>query len=376
MYKDIIKVSVNVKNIMKIDGYYHLSFIFSNNIFSKTFKSNVNINILDLNNINEHLNNNIGFFVIDNNFYNLIDNIDIKNNECYFNSIDKILKIPIISYENIYYCFNDFDDLNINDNYFSFGENWINYASQINNEVLEINNKYIFNLMAENNINIENKIILDLGCGSGINSVSLSFLNPKKIVCIDYDNNSVECTKRIINTYGNKNVEYECIQTSILDDNFISKYLETFDFIYCYGVLHHTGNMYQAINNTFKLSKQNCKLYLGLYHQFNTLERDLENKTEYFYGNKSIKNYLICDYMAVFKNWHVKKIDDLQNYSWNIINHRGMNRYHDCVDWLGGFPYEVINVNILNNICIKSNISLINHIEKIEAVNTYILMKN
>ena len=92
MYKDIIKVSVNVKNIMKIDGYYYLSFIFSNNIFSKTFKSNVNINILDLNNINEHLNNNIGFFVIDNNFYNLIDNINIKNNECYFNSIDINIK--------------------------------------------------------------------------------------------------------------------------------------------------------------------------------------------------------------------------------------------------------------------------------------------
>ena len=170
-------------------------------------------------------------------------------------------------------------------------------------------------------------------------------------------------------------MKYEILQGSILDDNFIKNFIGKFDFIYCYGVLHHTGDMYKALDNTFKLMRTGSNIYLGLYSHFKTFELDLKNKVTYFSGDTFEKNELIADYATVFKNWHVKSVDDLKNQKWNIVDYRGMNRYHDMVDWLGGFPYEVISCDILKLYVRNKGLEIKNHIDKINSVNTYIMLK-
>lgn len=376
MYTDICRVSFNISSSGNYKNYKKFTLKLNKKIYCNTFSTEVEP-VLDENNILKHLKNHRGFFKIRDKYYTISSNRDnIGENQVSYHE-NELYVLDNNNEKDIIYIFNDFNsETNIKDGYFSFGENWKDFSTKtLNEKIININNEYINKLLTTNKINIKNMTILDLGCGSGINTISLSFHNPMVIYAIDYDQHSVECTKNVVNLHGNKSVKYEILQGSILDDNFIKNFIGKFDFIYCYGVLHHTGDMYKALDNTFKLMRTGSNIYLGLYSHFKTFELDLKNKVTYFSGDTFEKNELIADYATVFKNWHVKSVDDLKNQKWNIVDYRGMNRYHDMVDWLGGFPYEVISCDILKLYVRNKGLEIKNHIDKINSVNTYIMLK-
>ena len=52
-------------------------------------------------------------------------------------------------------------------------------------------------------------------------------------------------------------------------------------------------------------------------------------------------------------------------FTWNEKSARGMNRYHDLIDWLGGLPYEVATEDEVVQVAAESHLVL----KRIKVVN-------
>jgi 2-polyprenyl-6-hydroxyphenyl methylase/3-demethylubiquinone-9 3-methyltransferase len=62
----------------------------------------------------------------------------------------------------------------------------------------------------------------------------------------DYDERSVRCAVKLKEKYFPHTDRWKILQGSVLDRKFIES-LGTFDICYAWGVLHHTGSLWQAL---------------------------------------------------------------------------------------------------------------------------------
>lgn len=107
---------------------------------------------------------------------------------------------------------------------------------------------------------IEGKTVLDIGCGSGRYSIGLAQFGPKKVTGIDLGATSISRAKELLAETDIKNVEF--IVGSVLDLPFADN---TFDFIFCNGVLHHSDDMEKGIQELHRVLKSDCGAWLYLY---------------------------------------------------------------------------------------------------------------
>lgn len=216
---------------------------------------------------------------------------------------------------------------------FSFGKNWMDLNRHITGEEIErAKQDLIFWIGKEN---ISGKRILDLGSGSGIHSLSFYELGAAELVSFDYDPNSVTATTQHWENKG-KPQNWKVLHGSVLDKSFIDQ-LGKFDLVYSWGVLHHTGSMWEAINNALSLVKNGGLFYLTIYKDDN-YQHSIKVKEKYNASSPFGKKMM--EYSRISKIM-LKRAVHLRNpFAWNEKLERGMNIYHDLVDWLGGLPYE------------------------------------
>jgi 2-polyprenyl-6-hydroxyphenyl methylase/3-demethylubiquinone-9 3-methyltransferase len=91
------------------------------------------------------------------------------------------------------------------------------------------------------------------------------------------------------------------LQGSVLDADFLTKMQPGFDIVYSWGVLHHTGSMWQAVENAGTLVKPGGKLWIALYVKGPKYEEDLALKKRYnassWFGKKCMEWKIILHYM-------------------------------------------------------------------------------
>ena len=175
------------------------------------------------------------------------------------------------------------------------------------------------------------RTFLDIGCGSGIFSLSAIDLGAKKVVSIDLDPKSVEACRQVkkkcaVDHWGIK-------KASILDKEFMEK-TEKFDIVYSWGVLHHTGNMWQAIDNAASLVKDKGLLGIAIYNQTCTSNFWLKFKCLYNRSNRFLKGVLVRFILLPRILIRMLKLKH------PLKEERGMSIYCDAIDWAGGLPYE------------------------------------
>ena len=145
---------------------------------------------------------------------------------------------------------------------FKFGANWKNFLGTLSVESIKQAETSLKTMLEVKSL--EGKSFLDVGSGSGLFSLAARNLGAK-VVSFDLDEVSVECTEKLKRAYYKKDISWKVIQGSVLDDDFLRQ-LKKFDYVYSWGVLHHTGNMWKALDNVVNLVKPNgfcfCPLQL------------------------------------------------------------------------------------------------------------------
>lgn len=228
---------------------------------------------------------------------------------------------------------------------FTFGKNWRGFLAQFNQAALD---EAAINIRAWlGGRSLKGKRVLDVGCGSGIHSLSFWQHQPAELVSFDLDPLCVECTQSLRERSGRPD-NWRVTSGSALDSNFLAG-LGQFDAVYAWGVLHHSGHLWKALANTCQLVVPGGRLWISIYTKGKNYAKDLGLKQRYKaagrWGKRAMEGRWILGLM-----W--QRLKARQNpLAWNQPSGRGMNTYHDLVDWLGGLPYEVADPQDVIDYC-------------------------
>jgi 2-polyprenyl-3-methyl-5-hydroxy-6-metoxy-1,4-benzoquinol methylase len=224
------------------------------------------------------------------------------------------------------------------ESHFSFGENWSHYAEKIDEARIEEAEKSLIRLVGRENI--EGKTFLDIGCGSGLFSLAAVRLGAKKLLAVDLDPKSVETTRKTLSRYapgGNWDVQ------NISVFNLNAEKLGVFDVVYSWGVLHHTGAMYQAITRASTMVAPGGMISLALYGKTPFCGMWRVEKRIYSKSPKWIQKIIEAFYLMLVRVRLALKGESLKQRREKYWEQRGMDMYYDTRDWLGGYPYESIS---------------------------------
>jgi SAM-dependent methyltransferase len=240
----------------------------------------------------------------------------------------------------------------MNEEHYAFGKNWRSFIEGhlTDERIVEARDSLTAFTRLDN---FEGKSFLDIGCGSGLFSYSARLLGAEPVVSFDVDADSVGCCRELRRREGDPE-EWRVLEGSVLDDDFMDS-LGQFDMVYSWGVLHHTGGMWRAIENAAKRVAPGGLLYIAIYNKADGIGLYSDGRagsSSFWEKEKRLYNALpelgkrvidagaasamVLAYLLAGRNpvAEIKSHKTLRGMSWMV----------DIRDWLGGWPYEYASV--------------------------------
>ena len=219
---------------------------------------------------------------------------------------------------------------------FDFGKNWASYTDKVMDPKRVDAAVDSLNMLLAGE-SLSGRSFLDVGCGTGLFSAAATSLGARPILGIDVNPLCVEVSRRNQDTYGAK-TEARFQTLSILDDAGV-RAIPPFDVVYAWGSLHHSGRMWDAIRNTASRVAPAGTFILAIYNRHWTSGTWTWIKKMYNVSPKWLKP--LWDSIFSVLLYVAKLIITRDN---PLKMHRGMDFYHDVVDWIGGYPYEYASI--------------------------------
>jgi 2-polyprenyl-3-methyl-5-hydroxy-6-metoxy-1,4-benzoquinol methylase len=227
---------------------------------------------------------------------------------------------------------------------FEFGENWSRFLAALDDDRIREAEDSLRRMLETESL--AGRSFLDIGSGSGLFSLAARRLGAR-VHSLDYDPRSVACTAELRHRFFPDDPDWKIEEGSALDADYL-KSLGLFDVVYSWGVLHHTGRMWEALENARLGVKPGGLLFIAIYNDTGTqAARWKWIKKTYNRLPRLLRPPFAA--LAVAPDEVKPALRSLvtlrpQEYvrRWTRYDkHRGMSRWRDIVDWVGGYPYEV-----------------------------------
>lgn len=229
---------------------------------------------------------------------------------------------------------------------FAFGRNWQDYVSHLPATAPAEAERSLGQMLGADAV--KGKRFLDVGSGSGLFSLAAVRLGAASVHSFDYDSDSVACTRSLKERFASDAGQWVVERGDALDEDYLAT-LGTWDLVYSWGVLHHTGDMWRAVANVAGLVRAGGRFYVALYNDQGTLSRFwLLVKRLYIGSPRWFQKIMDVVFFVVFAS--VLFVLDVVRMRNPFKRHdgtarRGMTLYTDVVDWIGGYPFEVASAD-------------------------------
>lgn len=225
---------------------------------------------------------------------------------------------------------------------FKFGENWASFSKNIDETRIEDAMQSLKKLFGENAL--VNKSFLDIGCGSGLFSIAAARMGAGPVLGLDVDPVSIATSQSNARRWLNNSFSISFRQLSVLDAEQMNS-LGTFDIVYSWGVLHHTGNMKLALQNATQRVAPDGKLMIAIYNKhWSSLPW---KGIKWFYNRVGGVGQKILIWLFVPIIFLAKWLATFKN---PLKMQRGMEFMHNVIDWVGGYPYEYASIAEMTNV--------------------------
>jgi 2-polyprenyl-6-hydroxyphenyl methylase/3-demethylubiquinone-9 3-methyltransferase len=228
---------------------------------------------------------------------------------------------------------------------FEFGENWQRFLKVLDEERIAEAELSLREMLGVHSL--EGRRFLDIGSGSGLFSLAARRLGADRVHSFDFDPSSVACTRELRRRYLPDDPAWTIDQASILDEDYVAG-LGDWDVVYAWGVLHHTGSMWRALDLAHSATAEGGILFVSIYN-------DQGLRSRLWRAVKQTYNRLPPSLRPIFTLLVIgprvplgfakaamagRPMEYVRTFT-DYKRSRGMSRWHDIVDWIGGYPFEV-----------------------------------
>jgi SAM-dependent methyltransferase len=215
---------------------------------------------------------------------------------------------------------------------FAFADNWRRFNSNVSDDQRELARNSLTDWLGA----LNGLTFLDVGAGSGLFASAALELGAH-VSAFDFD------------PAGDR-VE----RGDVLDNDYMQA-LGQFDVVYSWGVLHHTGRMWYALENTCNAVRPGGRLFISIYND-QGWRSNLWRAVKRGYGRVPVALRPIYTALMISPleaRAVVRSLLRRENYlaTWSTSLDRGMGKWRDIVDWVGGYPFEVAKPEDVFDFC-------------------------
>jgi 2-polyprenyl-3-methyl-5-hydroxy-6-metoxy-1,4-benzoquinol methylase len=246
-------------------------------------------------------------------------------------------------------------DLQTDDARFGFGGNWSRFARNLPQARIDAAEESLTDMLGTSDL--AGRTFLDVGSGSGLFSLAATLLGAERVHSLDYDEESVATTAGLKESFAPQ-TNWTIERASALDAAHMHS-LGTWDVVYSWGVLHHTGDMWTALDQTCARVAPGGRLFISIYNDQGWASRAWKRVKRLY--NVIPASLRVPYSIAVMAPMELKSLlrQTLKGRPGEYFRRwrnrgdydRGMSRWYDLVDWVGGYPFEVATPEQIFEFC-------------------------